>query len=55
MAHRRGRHGVDRHCATHAEMLVLGLRKNNKGRWHCPAGVRRGELSEETYEPRPAA
>jgi hypothetical protein len=54
-AHRRGRHGVDRHCATPAQMLILGLRKNAQGQWSCPAGVKRGRISEMTNEPRPAA
>ena len=55
VAHRRGRHGIDRRCAPPSELLALGLRKNDKGRWHCPAGVKRGHIGEPTYEPRPAA
>jgi hypothetical protein len=44
-AHRRGRHGIDRHCAPPAQMVTLGLRKNQSGRWYFPAGARRTQKS----------
>lgn len=46
-AHRRGRHGIDRHCAPPAQLLALGLRKNQMGRWHFPAGARRTQASKD--------
>jgi hypothetical protein len=54
-AHRRGEHGVNRRCATPAEMAALGLAKNQKGRWHCPAGSKRGQGEPPKREPDVAA
>lgn len=31
--HRTGRHGIDRRCLNEAEMLELGMSKNNAGFW----------------------
>lgn len=31
--HRKGKHGIDRHCLTIPEMLAKGMDKNAEGFW----------------------
>jgi len=48
-AHRLGNHGVDRRCATEAEMSIKGLRER-AGRWYRPVGAKRTITEESTNE-----
>ena len=40
-AHRTGRHGIDRRCATPAEMVKAGLAQDGRGVWIWAAEVGR--------------